>query len=68
MAELLDLASDQFSDNSCNDFILENTKENLELAKKIENDGDLFIDDEGINISDFIVMKYFADVCKENSK
>jgi hypothetical protein len=63
-ARLLNDAADEFSNNICNDFYLENTPENRELVQKMQTDEHM---DEDLNFSegkiltyDWILMRYLA--------
>lgn len=75
LAELLDMAKDEFSNHGCGDFELLNTPENRALmeAAEIWNSSDGF-KDAGLNISkdgakiytqDWLLMAYFAHLARE---
>ena len=59
-AELLRLAADRFSCNSCSDYEIPNTPENREFLKA--SNEDLYISDDGklIHLADWATMIYCA--------
>ena len=75
LSDLLEIASDEFSNHGCNDYELDNTPENRELVKSMEiwNSLEEWAEN-GLNISkdrtkiytqDFFLMSYFAHLAKE---
>ena len=76
LADLLDMADEEFSNHGCNDYELDNTPDNRKLVEDaerylMEDDFDgISISDDGIKIytEDSILMGYFAHIAEENSK
>lgn len=78
LAELLDMARDEFSNHGCGDFELLNTPENRALMETAETwnspdldrDGELYIsniskDGKKIYTQDWFLMAYFAHLARE---
>lgn len=72
LAELLDLAKDEFSNHGCGDFELPNTPENRALmeAAEIWNSPEAFElhiskDDTKIYTQDWFLMAYFSHLARE---
>lgn len=73
IADLLDMAADEFSNHSCNDFKIDNTAENKLLLMKIadsaeEKDSILNNDSKTLYTCDWLLMRYFANKCKNISQ
>lgn len=77
--ELLDMASDEFSNHGCNDFYIDNTPENVELlrmAHEWNTNGDtsepfeivLSGDGTKIYVMDYYLMDYFSHLFKKLSE
>lgn len=66
-AQLLRLAAERFSSHCCNDFHLEPTLENHEMAREMFRTGGdpdrevHFSPDKTIIVEDFVLMHYLAD-------
>ena len=75
LAELLEMASDEFSNHDCNLYELPNTSENRALVERTERwngEGDWFglnLSDDGtkIYLMDYFLMGYFAHLFREES-
>jgi len=74
MVKLLEMASDEFSNHSCNDFKLDATPENIQFLKDMEEaDGEdpeefeLCLTDDGKEIysEDFFLMSYCQALLEE---
>ena len=74
LAELLGMASDEFSNHSCNDYELPNTPDNLKLVKLAEDfcfgvgsGKELIISKDGTMIytMDYVLVNYFIHLTKE---
>lgn len=65
LIKILRMSADKFSNHSCNDFVIENTPENLEFASQIIDGGEPFIDEDGIYVLDYVLMRYLADMLEE---
>jgi hypothetical protein len=63
LAELLDIASDEFCNHGCNDFDIKNTPENVEMIKHMygEDEAEDFLEGQGNEIctNDWMLMDYF---------
>lgn len=72
LAKLLDMAADEFSNHSCNDFTLPNTPDNRALVLNASDDEDMAsyinYDAEEICTYDWLLMRYFADKARELSE
>ncbi len=71
IADALQRAADEWGDNSCNDYLLDDTPEAAELVEAAERAEDMFEEDEGLNrfvrsgkkmigTNDSIVASYLA--------
>lgn len=75
-AKLLEEASDEFGNHSCNDYQLENTDENWKLICEAEQWNNPRQKDmeprpplnKKIDTADFFIMSYLAHFLKEQSK
>ena len=74
LAQLLELAADQFADHTSNDFTLPNTPENRAVVEAAEKWGDPSGNFEGLNTNeagtliytgDSFLMSYFAHLAHE---
>jgi len=70
-AELLDLASDEFSNNGCNDFYLKDTPENRELVTALQTE-ERWDEPETLNLregkiitQDWCLMRFLARKMRE---
>lgn len=68
----LQQAADEMSNNTCNDYMIEDTKENrkflVDMAKHFdEEDFDIedAITDDGLYTTDWMVLQYVADLVEE---
>lgn len=79
LSDLLDMASEEFSNHGCNDFEIDNTPENMELLRmahewNVKGDAsqpfDPMITNDGttIYVMDYFLMGYFSHLFKELSK
>ena len=74
ISELLEMASSEFSNHGCNDFVLDATDENKDLiCKIIEENGDSEWEEHAADVRskkdkiyfyDWWLMSYFARKCK----
>ena len=72
-ADLLDLAEQGFSNHGCNDYPLEQTAENIELAQRVtEFEGadpwDYSVHEGKIYLADYVFMQYCAERLREMAK
>ena len=77
LAELLEMASDEFSNHGCNDWELPNTPENRALVERAERENseeqwleyglNLSPDGTKIYLMDYFLMDYFAHLFREES-
>jgi hypothetical protein len=76
IAELLEMASDEFSNHSCNDYEIDNTAENMDLLKDAHNwnvNGDpsqsfepvISKDGSKIYVMDYFLFGYFAHIFRD---
>ena len=73
LAKLLEMASDEFSNHGCNDFVLDNTHENFALVTAVEqwasHEEPLPVnvdkDEDDIYTSDDTLMGFFASIARE---
>ncbi len=71
VAELLELAADQFSHHGCNDFKIANTDENWKLWLKALNDDDppqRPRPDQPIYAMDWLLMRYLSKKLKDTPR
>ena len=76
LAQLLEMASNEFSNHGCNDFLLENTPENFALVTAYEQWNcpeepyPLNISEDGLSIytMDSALMGFFASIARENAE
>lgn len=78
LADILDMAADEFGTHGCNDYDLPHTLENEEFVTKIEydewrdndNDGfyEPFIRDGAITTGDITVMRWFSEFARKMAK
>lgn len=74
-ADLLELASDEFSNNGCNDHYLENTPKNRKFVKNMnkwadnlwEDKEEIEITKDGILTTDWLIMDYCAHLLRNPS-
>lgn len=72
-AEIMDMAAEQYSNHSCNDYLIENTPENYEFVREMfvhlgwNTDPHDFITRDGRNIylNDSQVMSYLAHLLRQ---
>lgn len=76
LADLLNMADDEFGNHGCNDYELDNTPENYNLVKDaLEWNGDsedreptISPDGKTIYTQDYFLMGYFAYLCRKLDK
>jgi uncharacterized protein YutD len=71
-AEMLEMASEEFSNHGCNDYVLENTQENREFYEKMmkHSCGEVVTVDpskEKIYAQDQMIMSYLSNLLKEEA-
>jgi hypothetical protein len=74
-AQMLELAADEFSNHTSNDFELPNTPENLEFVKAMDKavgdpdypDEEPNLDGSKIYVMDWMVMRYCIKLLKEEA-
>lgn len=71
--DLLELASDEFSNNGCNDYPIENTPENRAFYEKMMKEccgEDITVDPskEKIYTQDWMVMTYLSKMLKKEAE
>ena len=69
LAQLLDVASEEFSNHICNDLDLPNTPENCAIVMESESRGEVVVSRDGKTVyaNDAILLGYFARLAKEFS-
>lgn len=67
IAKLLNLASDRFSNDTCNDFELPVTPENLILVKQAEGEDEPHVQGDSIITNDWVLMDHLRKRCEEEA-
>ena len=65
MSELLNLASNEFSNHGCNDFEIPATEENIALMTRVDDEFEPMIRGRKILANDFSLMDFFNRRCRE---
>ena len=64
-ADLLEMAAEEFGDNTCTDYTLSDTPENRELVIEVDGEDFLHVEDGEIFTDDFSLMYFCADRLRE---